>query len=140
MGIACVGEGRPRLGSPTSGKPCQHFLTLWGLRISNSFSIAGQDDSENIDRVLYPCATWKLPPGHPLITMSGPTEDKAVIEFAENVEPGKPSVDYGDGHILVDNDGQVQRLPVPSKDPNDPLNYTRWEKTGIIVSCCWFCK
>lgn len=72
--------------------------------------------------------------------MSGPTEDKAVIELAENVEFGKPSVDYGHGHILVDNDGQVQRLPVPSKDPNDPLNYTRWEKIGIIVSCCWFCK
>lgn len=72
--------------------------------------------------------------------MSGPTEDKAAIEFAENVELGKPSVDYGHDHILVDNDGQVQRLPVPSKDPNDPLNYTRWEKIGIIVSCCWFCK
>ncbi|KAL4903079.1 hypothetical protein BDW74DRAFT_56395 [Aspergillus multicolor] len=63
-------------------------------------------------------------------------EEKAVIELAENVEAGNPDVEHG--HLLVDSDGQVQRLPVPSKDPNDPLNYTRWEKTGIIISCCWF--
>ncbi|KAL4864925.1 hypothetical protein BDV12DRAFT_158274 [Aspergillus spectabilis] len=66
--------------------------------------------------------------------MSTPIEEKAVIELAENVESGKP---LGQ-HVLVDDNGQVQRLPVPSKDPNDPLNYTKWEKIGIIVSCCWF--
>ncbi|KAL4768216.1 major facilitator superfamily domain-containing protein [Aspergillus nidulans var. acristatus] len=63
-------------------------------------------------------------------------EEKGTIELAENVEDGKPDVELG--QVLVDGDGQVQRLPVPSKDPNDPLNYTRWEKVGIIVSCCWF--
>ncbi|KAL4931836.1 major facilitator superfamily domain-containing protein [Aspergillus undulatus] len=68
--------------------------------------------------------------------MSQPIEEKAVIELAENVEAGKPSIDHG--HVLVDSDGRVQRLPVPSKDPNDPLNFTQWEKIGIIVSCCWF--
>lgn len=70
--------------------------------------------------------------------MSDPVEEKGVIELTENVELGKPSVEHG--NLLVDSDGQVQRLPVPSKDPNDPLNYTGWEKAGIIVSCCWFCK
>ncbi|KAL4912254.1 major facilitator superfamily domain-containing protein [Aspergillus aurantiobrunneus] len=68
--------------------------------------------------------------------MSEPLEDKGVVELTENVESGKPSIDHG--HVLVDGDGQIQRLPVPSKDPNDPLNYTIWEKIGIIVSCCWF--
>ncbi|KAL4944371.1 hypothetical protein BDV06DRAFT_210293 [Aspergillus oleicola] len=63
-------------------------------------------------------------------------EEKVVIELAENVKAGKRSVEHG--HVLVDSDGHVQRLPIPSKDPNDPLNYTSWEKTGIIVSCCWF--
>ncbi|KAL4981887.1 major facilitator superfamily domain-containing protein [Aspergillus falconensis] len=63
-------------------------------------------------------------------------EEKGTIELSENVEDGKPDVELG--HVLVDGDGQVQRLPVPSKDPNDPLNYTKWEKVGIIVSCCWF--
>jgi hypothetical protein len=50
--------------------------------------------------------------------MSG---DKPTIEFTENVEGQhqKPA-----DHILVDADGLVQRLPVPSKDPNGPLNYS----------------
>jgi hypothetical protein len=69
-------------------------------------------------------------------TMSSPIEEKTVIELAENVESGKPVAD----HVLVNADGEVQQLPVPSKDPNDPLNYTKWEKIGIIVSCCWFCE
>ena len=66
--------------------------------------------------------------------MSG---DKPIIEFTENVEGQhhKPA-----DHILVDADGLVQRLPVPSKDPNDPLNYSWKEKASIIVSCCWFCE
>ncbi|KAL4968213.1 major facilitator superfamily domain-containing protein [Aspergillus stella-maris] len=68
--------------------------------------------------------------------MSRPTEEKVVIELAEDVEAAKTSIEHG--HVLVDSDGHVQRLPIPSKDPNDPLNFTKWEKTGIIVSCCWF--
>lgn len=42
--------------------------------------------------------------------------------------------------VLVDATGEIQRLPVPSSDPNDPLNLARWEKFGIILSCCWFCR
>ncbi|KAL4953771.1 major facilitator superfamily domain-containing protein [Aspergillus filifer] len=68
--------------------------------------------------------------------MSGPMEEKVVVELAENVEAAKTSIEHG--HVLVNSDGHVQRLPIPSKDPNDPLNFTKWEKTGIIVSCCWF--
>ncbi|GAM41705.1 hypothetical protein TCE0_042r15026 [Talaromyces pinophilus] len=61
--------------------------------------------------------------------------DKPIIEFTENIESQhhKPA-----DHVLVDADGLVQRLPVPSKDPNDPLNYSWKEKASIIVSCCWF--
>ncbi|RAK98542.1 MFS general substrate transporter [Aspergillus ibericus CBS 121593] len=40
--------------------------------------------------------------------------------------------------VLVDETGRIQRLPVPSDDPNDPLNLALWEKTGIVVCCCWF--
>lgn len=69
-------------------------------------------------------------------TMSIPMEEKAVIEFAENVE----CLDSPGGHLLIDTNGQIQQLPIPSKDPNDPLNFTKWEKIGIIVACCWFCE
>ena len=64
----------------------------------------------------------------------------------------------GDGHtlgstLLVTSDGKVTYLfirirshvqtilvPQPSNDPNDPLNFTKWQKIGIVFSCCWFCK
>lgn len=62
-------------------------------------------------------------------------DEKSKAEFLEDVNP--EYVEEGD--ILVDNAGGIQRLPVPSKDPNDPLNFSTWEKTGIITSCCWFC-
>jgi hypothetical protein len=63
-------------------------------------------------------------------------DQKAVIEFVEDVEP------HGvhKGGVLVSATGDVQQLPVPSKDVNDPLNWPVWYKTGVIVSCCWFCK
>jgi hypothetical protein len=51
----------------------------------------------------------------------------------------------GDGHtlgstLLVTTEGHVRRIPVPTNDPNDPLNFTKWQKIGIVFSCCWFCK
>ncbi|KAL5332308.1 major facilitator superfamily domain-containing protein [Aspergillus crustosus] len=67
--------------------------------------------------------------------MSTSIDDKVAIELAEDLETGKQPAQHA--NILVNENGEVQRLPVPSKDPNDPLNYTKWEKIGIIVSCCW---
>lgn len=42
--------------------------------------------------------------------------------------------------LLIDRLGNVRRLPIPSQDPNDPLNFKPWEKWAVIFSCCWFCK
>ncbi|OQD83145.1 hypothetical protein PENANT_c018G10539 [Penicillium antarcticum] len=61
-------------------------------------------------------------------------DQKAKTEFLEDVG-FKETVN---GEVLVDERGEVQRLPVPSSDPNDPLNFTKWEKLGVIFSCCWF--
>ena len=60
---------------------------------------------------------------------------KPHVEFLEEVGTKETKQD-----VLIDNRGAVQRLPVPSDDPNDPLNFKRWEKFGIVFSCCWFCK
>ncbi|RAL07153.1 MFS general substrate transporter [Aspergillus homomorphus CBS 101889] len=49
------------------------------------------------------------------------------LEKGKNVDP-----------LLIDETGRIRRLPVPSDDPNDPLNFSVWEKTAIIVCCCWF--
>lgn len=40
--------------------------------------------------------------------------------------------------VLVDKEGHVRKLPVPSSSPNDPLDFSYWKKAGVIVSCCWF--
>lgn len=61
---------------------------------------------------------------------------KPTVEPAEDAGIKKHTADQ----VLVDSDGRVQRLPIPSEDPNDPLNFTLWEKFGVIVSCCWFCE
>ncbi|KAK5722298.1 hypothetical protein LTR15_005527 [Elasticomyces elasticus] len=40
--------------------------------------------------------------------------------------------------LLIDRDGRVRKLPIPSSDPNDPLNWKKWEKAAVIFCCCWF--
>lgn len=65
----------------------------------------------------------------------------AEVIYSEDLKPSQ-----NDGHgdhvrgnaFLVHEDGQVRKIPVPSSDPNDPLNLRRWEKYGVIFCCCWF--
>jgi hypothetical protein len=40
--------------------------------------------------------------------------------------------------ILVNKAGEIRKIPVPSSDPNDPLNFRPWEKYGVVFCCCWF--
>ena len=67
------------------------------------------------------------------------------IETEESVEDPIATAAVGGGHaagnaLLVARDGTIRKLPIPTSDPNDPLLYTKYQKLGIIVSCCWFCK
>jgi len=39
---------------------------------------------------------------------------------------------------LINADGEIRRIPIPSSDPNDPLNFSKWRKLGILICCCWF--
>ncbi|KAJ5531908.1 hypothetical protein N7494_008460 [Penicillium frequentans] len=61
-------------------------------------------------------------------------DQKFDIELLEDIQPPQTQKDK----ILVDSAGSIQRLPVPSNDVNDPLNFSVWEKAGVVVSCCWF--
>lgn len=45
-----------------------------------------------------------------------------------------------DGNVQLIHDDVVQRIPAPSNDPNDPLNFPQWRKAGIMVILVWFCK
>jgi hypothetical protein len=62
--------------------------------------------------------------------------DAQHVELAE----GKHDVEDSGDVVLIGQAGNVQRIPIPSADPNDPLNFSRWQKLGIITCCCWFCK
>lgn len=59
------------------------------------------------------------------------------------VENFKDIVKDDHGHVegnalLVSKDGEVRRIPVPSNDPNDPLNFKPWQKYALVFCCCWF--
>lgn len=74
-----------------------------------------------------------------------PTTDKAVAMNVEDVEDAKRGYAETPSHVegnafLIGPDGTVRKLPVPSSDPNDPLNFSGRRKFGIVVACCWFCK
>jgi len=72
--------------------------------------------------------------------MSATRKLDAEISYIEEVkQPGHAPDNHVKGNaLLVGGDGQVRKIPVPSSDPNDPLNLRPWEKNGIIFCCCWF--
>ncbi|KAF9771672.1 hypothetical protein IL306_010680 [Fusarium sp. DS 682] len=46
---------------------------------------------------------------------------------------------YVEGNaLLVDAHGKVRHVPIPSSNPNDPLNWEPWKKWVVIMTCCWF--
>lgn len=40
------------------------------------------------------------------------------------------------GVLLYEEDGHARKLPVPSSDPNDPLNFGVWRQRLIITAVC----
>lgn len=44
------------------------------------------------------------------------------------------------GEVVLISHGEVRRIPIPTNDPNDPLNMNKWRKAGVLLTCCWFCE
>jgi len=44
------------------------------------------------------------------------------------------------GDVLLISEEGLRKIPVPTDDPDDPLNYGKWKKAGVVLTCCWFCK
>ena len=85
--------------------------------------------------------TSGLTPPDTMATTDAPSVDVKLDDTIEHLE--KPGQEDSHGHIegnalLVAKDGQVRKIPIPSSDPNDPLNFRKWEKYGIVFCCCWF--
>ncbi|KAH0271669.1 MFS general substrate transporter, partial [Aureobasidium melanogenum] len=52
--------------------------------------------------------------------------------FADSLQPSNGDLQ------LINATGEIRRIPIPSSDPNDPLNFSKWRKLGILICCCWF--
>ncbi|OAG11553.1 MFS general substrate transporter [Paraphaeosphaeria sporulosa] len=59
------------------------------------------------------------------------------IEFAGDGKQGSGGGTVGE-ILLVSGQDEIRRVPVPTNDPNDPLNLSKWRKIGVTVTCCWF--
>ncbi|WZH49474.1 major facilitator superfamily domain-containing protein [Fusarium acuminatum] len=44
----------------------------------------------------------------------------------------------GGGVLLYQEDGQAYKLPVPSSDPNDPLNFGVWRQRLVLAAVCMY--
>lgn len=67
--------------------------------------------------------------------------EKADLSRIENAEASKldTTQHIANGEVLlIAPDKHVRQIPVPTTDPNDPLNWARWRKFGLIANCCWF--
>lgn len=78
------------------------------------------------------------------ISSTKPEDAKADITTVEDIEVGKdtPGGKHVNGNAFLVNrsTGEIRLIPVPTENPNDPLNYSLWQKSGLVVVCCWFCK
>jgi hypothetical protein len=75
--------------------------------------------------------------------MADPIKDgDFAVEQFESVDEKTATKQFNaeaDGNInLLDDEGNVRRIPIPSSDPNDTLNMNKWRKFGVVVSCCWY--
>ncbi|WZH44346.1 major facilitator superfamily domain-containing protein [Fusarium acuminatum] len=70
--------------------------------------------------------------------------DLATVVSTDHIEEkARAHPNRRNGHIegnalLVDRQGEIRKIPIPSSDPNDPLNFRPWEKWGLVFCCCWF--
>lgn len=69
------------------------------------------------------------------------TSQSGAKEPLESFGSSRESDKHIEGNaLLIDRLGNVRKLPIPSQDPNDPLNFRPREKWAVIFSCCWFCE
>ncbi|SPO38353.1 uncharacterized protein PSFLO_03830 [Pseudozyma flocculosa] len=94
-------------------------LSKTSSRIDRTTSHTDEEKTSVIDATV-PAVSHRLNHHHAHVPASG--DDKNITDNTVR---------------LVDKDGHTQRWPLASNDPRDPLNFGKWTKLGIVVSCCW---
>jgi hypothetical protein len=60
-----------------------------------------------------------------------------AFDEVENIQNNLQSNGHAVGNaLLVGNDGHLRKVPVPSDNPNAPLNFLPWQKYRVILVCC----
>lgn len=66
-------------------------------------------------------------------------KDTPALDHVESLKPATvPAQSHGDVLLVTSQD--VRRIPVPTDNPNDPLNSKPFKKFMIVANCCWFGK
>jgi hypothetical protein len=67
-------------------------------------------------------------------------EEHVVSEGGfHNAKPAVFEVEQVEGTVrLFGNDGRVRKIPIPSDDPADPLTWSSWRRSIILLSLCIF--
>ena len=68
--------------------------------------------------------------------------DNKETPALDHVEALKPTTVSAQNHgdVLLVTSDDVRRIPVPTDNPNDPLNSKPFKKFMIVANCCWFGK
>lgn len=67
----------------------------------------------------------------PYISMMENKSSSEVLEKAIAVEHTE-----NQGVLLYTEDGTIRQIPVPSSNPNDPLNFSPWRQRLILTAAC----
>lgn len=66
-------------------------------------------------------------------------KDSPDLDHVEALKPATVPV-QSQGDVLLVTSEDVRRVPVPTDNPNDPLNSKPFKKLMIVANCCWFGK
>jgi hypothetical protein len=74
-----------------------------------------------------------------LARMAGIMREDHTVQHDEFVVKGEISRTAATGNVdLLDEQDTTRRIPIPSSDPNDPLNFSKRWRVGIIKTCCFY--
>ncbi|CAK7207968.1 hypothetical protein SEUCBS139899_010802 [Sporothrix eucalyptigena] len=62
----------------------------------------------------------------------------SVAAAAEELEAVQPVSKHDNDVALLDANNNIRKIPIPTSNPNDPLNWSMTKKVLVMVTCCWF--
>jgi hypothetical protein len=73
--------------------------------------------------------------------MASTSQDSTQKETMASTEKvlGPQEAEQVEGTVrLFDSQGQVRKIPIPSNDPSDPLTWSLWKRSLVLLCICVF--